>query len=79
MDYPTTEEAFGERGPRGQFQEAPSLLHGHASVVLVWEQMTRPVHTSVHAPQMSPGMTQLLVPLLSRYKSLVGKAKSGPS
>lgn len=54
MDCPTTEKAFGERGPWGQFQKAPSLLRGHACVVLVWGRMTRPVHTSVHAPEMSP-------------------------
>ncbi|XP_075819386.1 endothelin-3 isoform X2 [Microtus pennsylvanicus] len=53
MDCPTTEEAFEERGPPGHFQTAPSLLHGHACAVLVWEEMTRPVHSSVHTLQIS--------------------------
>lgn len=53
MDCPTTEEAFEERGPPGHFQTAPSLLHGHVCAVLVWEEMTRPVHSSVLTLQIS--------------------------
>lgn len=79
MDCPTTEEAFEERGPPGHFQTAPSLLHGHACAVLVWEEMTRPVHSFVRTLQISTGMTHPLIPLMSWYRSLRGKTKPGAS